>query len=624
MTAGDGTRSSGLVGVGFTLLIAALAIDFYFDVRARDAFSWMDPYQYYEFALGVLRGREPFNGFEVPSIFPFFLMPALAVTSSIPAGLWSNFAFTLLLLRSIHGLCRELALETPSPLVAALVVSSPLLLGLSRTLYTEYALTAVVAYVFLHWLRFSRSPDWATGFRFGLAFGLGFMLKMTVPLFLALPVAGVAIGRFARHRSKQGLAIIAAVLLPVALVLVIQGSVFPASLGYYASLGNTNLAVMRLIGPPEWLSWPSAAFYPGEIGRTMLFLLTPFLLVAAAVSLRRSGGAPWTDPGHRLAALWLWLLGPLLLLIAEPVKEPRHVAPCVVPAVLLVVLGIEALPSRRWRAASIALALSLAALQFIAVTVLHVETPYFLDGPLELEQVSESMGQPGAASAEAPGNGDVKPLIWKYDQNIAIAGFAGNEALAWTWYFFPAVVFDLETFAEPERFSGDLPFRSFEDLYLLSAFNTYNRRCGWRHYQETLSREAVVEHADFVIWKGDAAGEAARRFPDHEVVASIRRNDGLVRILRNHRASTTPYRELYARTFLERNPQLSGGERRVVGTELLWTAALERDPRKIEQVLREFPSLRQPGGPPRNIYWIGGYPAVAREAAERIRVGVRG
>ncbi len=111
-----GRGATHAVWIGFALLIALFGIDFHADVRERDVFSWMDPYQYYDFGRAVLEGRERFDGFEVPSIFPFLLMPLLAIDASIPTSLWLNFAATLLLLFTVHQLCRELGVRTPSPL----------------------------------------------------------------------------------------------------------------------------------------------------------------------------------------------------------------------------------------------------------------------------------------------------------------------------------------------------------------------------------------------------------------------------------------------------------------------------------------------------------------------------
>ena len=167
MTGRGATRAGW---IGFALLIALFGIDFYADVRERDVFSWMDPYQYHDFGRAVLEGRERFDSFEIPSIFPFLLMPLLAIDASIPSALSINFVATLLLLFSLHSLCRELGVRTPSPLVALLVLSSPLLIGLSRSLYVEYTLSALVAFAFLLWLRFLRTGTWRSGVAFGLVF----------------------------------------------------------------------------------------------------------------------------------------------------------------------------------------------------------------------------------------------------------------------------------------------------------------------------------------------------------------------------------------------------------------------------------------------------------------------
>ena len=81
-----------------------------FDTSSRDAFSWMDPYQYYSFAQDVLEGHRSFSEFEVPSLFPLFVVPFLAVSGpSIPHAFWVHVAFTILLLIAVHLHCKERA-----------------------------------------------------------------------------------------------------------------------------------------------------------------------------------------------------------------------------------------------------------------------------------------------------------------------------------------------------------------------------------------------------------------------------------------------------------------------------------------------------------------------------------
>lgn len=596
--------------LGFALLIAAFAIDFHLDTRARDVFSWMDPYQYYEFAVEVATGKASFAAFEIPSIFPFFVVPLVALQPSIPASLWVNFAAMLVLLASVHQLCRELGVRTPTPLVGFLVLTSPLLLGLSRTLYVEFTLTAIAAAACVFLLRFLRRPDLKTALAFGCLFGLGFMTKTTFPVFLLPPVAGVVVGRAARGRGAEAGLLLAGTLGALSLAALVHLSVFSQSLGYYWNLLRTSLPFMRLMGPPEALSWSSVAYYYGEVGRTMLFLLTPLLALALLDAWRHAAPLRWRSLATPRAVLWLWFLGPLSLLIAHPLKEPRHVAACAVPAVLLVVIGIEALPRRAARAA-LAVALLLAALQFGLVTAGALSMPYFVDRPLHYDAIQQAMLGTSDSRSYAKTPPALRALHWKYNQNVAVAGFPGNESLALAWQGFPGIVFDLDTLDVEETASDAIAFERFEDLYFLAAVNAYNRRCGWHGYHATLSREAVVDNADFLILNGRAGERAAERYPGHVLVDTIEREGGDIRVLRSRRV-TTPYRVLYARAFLARQPTLGTNEVRVVARELLMAAVLGGDAAEVGRLLGEFDALGQTEPPVRNIYWIGGYPALLR------------
>jgi hypothetical protein len=597
------------------VLAAAFALDFHFDVRERDLFSWMDPYQYYDFARNVLQGRESWRGFEIPSVFPFLVMPLLAFDASLPASLWVNVAALLLLLAGLHALCRELGIRTPSPLVACLVLSSPVLIGLSRTLYVEFSLNAAATLVFLLWLRCLRSGTAGAALAFGAGFGLGCLLKTTFPIFFAAPVAGAVLGRLAERRVLDALRLAAAAALPLALVLLVQITLFPASLGYYALQGDTTLPHMTLMGPADRWSLASVTYYLRELGRSYLLLLTPLLALAVFAGARALAGFRWGDLAGPSAALWLWLAGPLVLLGAHPLQEPRHAALCVVPAVLLGVLGIEALPDRRLRVSALALALALAAAQYAGVTRLGFETPYFLDRSLRYREIQARMRASEESRRYRRTPADLRRLHWRYDQNVAVQGFPPNEALALVWQGFPGVVFDLDTFEDPRRLSDRVPYESFEDLYFLAAIDAYNRRCGWREYHAALPRELVVANADFLILNGVTVAQAQQRFPRHALVSTIELRGSEVQLLRA-RDATTPYRVLYARRFLERHPQLSDQELRTVAEELLIAAVLAGDAPGARALVDEFPVLGDPRVVARNVYWIGGYPALLELARQ--------
>jgi hypothetical protein len=620
----DGPRRSRAIFAGHALLVVLYAIAFHYDVRERDALSWMDPYQYYDFAVDLLNGSRRFDQFELPSVFPFFLLPGMLVEPSIRGALWFNLVSTLLLCWSIHRLCLQLSIRTPSPWVAALVLSSPLALGLSRSLYVEYTLTALVATTFVAWIRLQGETSGRNGALFGGLLALGFMTKMTFPLFVALPVTAAVVHRLVCGRRDDALLLVAAAALPLVLVLAIQAAVFPTSFAYYQSLGNTAIPIARLIGPPDRWSQASLLYYANVLVRFVLGALAPLLAVAIWTGWRDRLSFDTGVLGGRRAVLWLWLLGPLILLIVPLVKEPRHALPCLVPGVLLIVIGIEALPRPRIRRAAMAFAVVLAALQFSAVFFGAIETPHYIDGPLHLSAIEAEMQRARPGPDSLARDARTRALDWRYQQNIATDGLTANESLAAAWHFFPAVTFDIATVAssasagraasEPES----IAFRRFEDLYIFSALNTYNRRSGGYTYYETVPREQVIAHADFVLARGLDTAARERRYPTHTRIATIGAGDDAVDVLRG-RGPTTPYRALYARRFLMQNPSLVPEERRLVAAELLISSALARNAEQVAALQREFQVIRGNGSPHRNIYWIGGYGDVIDLADRWIR-----
>jgi len=592
--------------IGLAALVAVYALDLHFDLRHRDAFSWMDPAQYFGFARDLVEGRKGLNEFVLPSIFPFFVVPFLTIKASISASLWVNLPFVALLLTSVHMLCRAQRVTTPSPLVALAVVCSPLLIGLSRTLYVELSLSALVALGFVLWLHLQGSAPWWSWLGFALVCALGFMTKMTYPLFFVAPLLGAAVGHLACRQYARIVQLTMVVVVPIMLVVSIQWYFFHRSFEYYTTLGNTMTPIMYLIGPPYRFSWSSASYYLEQLVTTMLFGLAPLLLISLIVPWRWWRRTRWSDLCGRRAVLWLWLLGPLVLLIAQPVKEPRHVAPCVVPAVLLLFLGLEAIPWRRVRLVLIGSTPALAVMQYLAVTLGLVHVPYFIDRPLHVKEIRRHM-------VEADHDRSVYRLTppnlrmdhWRYNQNVVIAGFEPNAALALVWELHPAVVFDLETYSAPDTPAARIPYERFEDLFILTGFNVYNRRCGWRQYYATLDRVEIIEHADFIVLKNVEAAHASRLYPGHDLVDTFAADDGPIQLL-GTRQRQPSYRSLYARRFLRRNQKLPEAERVTVAKEMLVTTALRGDFEAAEHIIRDFPSLAR-GGDSRNIYWIRAY-----------------
>lgn len=607
---------------GFVALLAvgvAFALDLVIDVRDRDLFSWMDPYQYYDFARGVLTGAEAISNFEIPSILPFFVVPFLAIESSVRGALGTNAAAVFLLLYGLFRLCRELEIESPPAVVSALLLSSPLLLGLSRTLYSEFVLAAWMTLAFALWLRFLKRLDFASGLGFSLCFALTFMTKLTSPVFMILPVAGAVIGRIAQGDAPGAGRVLYIAALPIAFAVALHVNLFAPSLGYYLTVASTSLPFMHLMGPVEWASWSSATYYLREIGETFLWLLTPFLALSIwqLVGRLREQGLRLEALASPRAAVWLWLASPVLILILHPLKEPRHVAASVVPAVLLVVMAIDAVPRATARSAARFAGVALAVLQYLLITRGVVESPYYLDRALEYEAIREAMATTDERPLYRSTPEALRSLHWNYNQNNLLVGFPPNEALALTWQAFPGVAVDLEVFDEEGGSFASEAYPKFEDLFFLSGINAYNRRCDWLHYQPTLSREVLVAHADIVLANAMTREEALERFPAHAAVATVeRRGGGEIQVLRATRP-TRSYRALHARAHLERFPDLAREERQVVARELLIEAILAGESGRVRRLANEFREVVQADEPPRNIYWIGGYPALIDLATKR-------
>ena len=590
------------------LLVIIYAIDFHIDVRGRDALTWMDPQQYFGFSQSLLEGSRPYNDFEVASIFPFFVVPAVAIDNSVAASLWTNMFFALVLLLAIHLLCRELKLQSPSPLIAAVVLCSPLLIGLSRSLYVEFSLAALVAIGFLLWLKMLRTEQPGYWWGFAACFYLGMLTKMTFPLFFLLPAILCGVGLLARGEVKKTGTLALVLVAPLLAAVGTFWIFFPRAFEkYYLNWANTAMPIVRLIGPSELLSFDSFTYYFLEIVRSLLLLLTPLLLLALFLPKCNIRSLRLSDLAGSRALLWAWLLSPMFCLIPQVVKEPRHLAPCVVPAVLLIFMAIEALQRASLRRAVVAITLLLAVGQYALVTSHAITVPYFLDRPLRIGELQRQLVQSDTndqAYRFTPG-----PFIkdhWHFNQSILLAGFGPNEALALSWAAHPAVVIDLETLSDASKVSEDACYSEFNDLSIMTALNTYNRRCGWHEYHTPFSSGRAVANADLLLLKNEAAVNWMQRYPEYREQFVFDLGGEEVLVLRNSRPERRSFRELYARQFLARHPDLSEIDENTVAFDLRLGANLRGDFAAARQVVKQFPALSEPKVRRRRIYYIPG------------------
>ncbi|MBP7830425.1 MAG: hypothetical protein KA248_10950 [Kiritimatiellae bacterium] len=586
-------------------LLAVLAAHLLLDIRSRDGFTWMDPEQYYEAASHLALGGG-FKDFAVASFYPLLLGAFLFVHDSIPWALGVHALWLAGLGIAFVLICRRRDLGEWAPAGLLVLMAGPAMFGLSRELYIEFPLTALVT---LHYLAWLREGEKRNAFRLGLLMAAGFAIKMTYPLFILGPILADAATARRRRNPRRLLWLAGIVVIPVLSVIAIAFLYFPGMFEYYSSIGNTRIPTMRLIGPPEAMSWAAAWFYPHQIAKSYLGWAGLPILVLLAMARPFHHGR-WDR--ERLG-LWLGVLIPVGVFAWMPVREVRHLAPAIPALVLLAGHGFRDLVPLRQRARIGAAACLLAAVPYLAVTAGRVEAPYFLNRPMRLDQVSGalfSMTPDAARYWTRPDRPDVDR--WRFTRSLLLSGFDPNEALAFAWSLAPGGTIDLDRHGQ--RPAALLPngYQAFMDFFLLAAFNLYNRRCGWNHAYETLTREEALDAADALVLMA-SKGEEPPRFEGFSPVDRVERYGGSAYVIyRPDRLPRKTFRRIYAEKYLARNPGASREELNAVWTDMRLEAVLRNGKADEEAMRALFPADFVLGGKVQPIYFLSAYPELMK------------
>jgi len=590
--------SAGLIKKGaFFSLLAFSALYFtelLFKINHIDAFTWMDPYQYYEFARDVASGTRSFNQFEVPSLFPFFVVPFLKIHPSITSALCANILFLTLTLVAGYFLCVHFNLRKWFSIVVISFLCSPLIIGLSHSLYAELALSAIVAWQFVLWFKSDhfRKP-WPTAL-FALLFCIGIMTKPTYPVFFIGPFLLEAVF-FVRKKDVRGIGRLFGIFIGTAsIVVVIQKVVFPASFEYYATGFYTHLPIMPLIGPSKVSQFASISYYFATIGKTMLFLLTPALLLPLLPHLRKKGDL----------YLWMWFIISLVVLTIPQVKEPRHSAPALLPALLLITCGISRIKRPLPRRMSVALIIILSLLQYFLVTRHIRNVPYLIDRPSFQSEIIQKMASVDVNRHRyTDSQGAFDYSSWKFSKNFILTGYDPPMALALIWNLNPGVVYALDymkdSAVKPSRYGYD----HFEDLYFLESFNSYNRQCLWNSNYATLDYQTVVDNADYLIAGESSPEDLTHLYPRFHEVQQWKTTKGVVRVLQAVPPSTATYRTLYARKYLSEG-KMDPPTFAAIYFDLLLNASLREDSAQIIALQKKLGPHMNHLSKPKNIYWV--------------------
>lgn len=581
----------------FLLFFAFLSwylVEFVSGISRQDAFTWMDPYQYYGFARDFASGIRTWNQFELPSIFPFFIVPFLKISPTITSALCANLFFLAMLLLAGYFLCAHFDIGKWYHVTVISFLCSPLIIGLSHSLYAELALSALAAWQFVLWFKSDhfRKP-WIT-ILFVLVFCVGTMTKSTYPVYFVGPFLFEA-ALLLRKKELGGFLKLSGVFLgPVVAVVLVQKFVFPNSFEYYSTGFYTHLPIMPLIGPSK-VSWvASIGYYFANIWKTMLFLLTPFLVIPLLPRYRKNNDL----------YLWIWFLVSLAVLTLPQVKEPRHIAPAVFPALMLVVIGVSRIQNSNSRKLLMASVVFLSLFQYLLVTHHLRSAPYLLDRPSCQSEILKTMVSVDfRKDFYTDSSGYFDSACWKFTKNFAITGYDPPMALALAWNFGPGVTYDIDFMKDPRAKHSRFGFDNFEDLYFLESFNIYNRQCLWNSNYITLDYQTVLENADYLI-----AGEASPKdlkdlYPKFRLVQQWKTEKGAVRLLQAVSPSRVSYRTLYARRYLAEGKQ-DPETYSAVYLDLIMNAALRQDSAQIVDLQKELVPRLDHMAKPKNIYWV--------------------
>lgn len=490
--------------------------------------------------------------------------------------------------------------------VATAVLFAPLLVGLSRELYLEFALGALVAFQFFLWFRSERFSRPRINTLFAFTFALGMLFKMTWPLYFAGPMVIEAFLLIREKRARRLITFLLVTIVPAGAVLLALRLFFEHSFVYYIAMGNTRIPIMRLIGPEALFSLDSLVYYPLQLARSGLWFLTAGLVLPLFhLFARRGRSSPLRN--REAAIVWAWLLFPMAVLLFQTVKEPRHIAPCIPAAILLIGMGLSAVRSRIARfSLSLGIVLT-AAIQFGALALGLAASPYLLAAPTGAPAIQRAMIEqsPTARRFTSP-SGRIDTGAWKYTLDVALSGFDSNQALSLAWRLAPGITINLDI-EEWESGDGERPFRRFEDLFYFESLNMYNRRCNWDRPFHVFDRSEIMDRADFLLMKG---GDHAKSVDDarFSLVKEIDPGDGrMVRIYARVDEKAGSLRELYAGKMLQRHGDLDAKELNTIYYSLfMGERIMGRIPERNE-LLRGFPDSFTPGMEKRNIYWLGYY-----------------
>lgn len=267
-----------------------------------------------------------------------------------------NLMWIALASSAIFGIGRKLHGPSTGALAALVLNTFPLVAGMSRQYLVEYGLMALVVLWIYVLLRWSERPAGPYARLLGALLGVGLLMKVTYPLYLAAPTAVVL---WQWRTREHGVRVLARSALEVMLVAVPVAALWYAknlaSVVRYAVSGGFG-ALGRPYGTGSVFSlsavtdyWLRLANFGLSVGFSCLLLA--ILAGWCLAKLRKRTPTFATRDTGALALLLAWWVFPFLVLTFAVNKDPRYAVPMLPAIALLIALGISELSDRRRRLA---------------------------------------------------------------------------------------------------------------------------------------------------------------------------------------------------------------------------------------------------------------------------------
>ena len=275
----------------------------------------------------------------------------------------SNVVWLAMLVFATYGIGRTLWNARVGLLSVAFVLASPLVVTASKEYMLDVPLTAVSALGLYLLIRAKAFSSRRYSLLFGLACGLGLLVKWTLPLVLGLPVLHAAAGALAEARQRRRFDGLLNLACAAALTFAVAGTWYVHNAAHIAgSLTYDSGGRGAVEGDPPIASLESVLSYAWDLLNWQLYLVPFAFAVAGVVFCVAKRGMAARNVYPILA-----IVGTYVLFTLVRNKDPRFTMPLIPPLAVVATSWLEYVSAklRAWAAVTL---VTYAAVAFLAIS----------------------------------------------------------------------------------------------------------------------------------------------------------------------------------------------------------------------------------------------------------------